>query len=80
MASDRKKRTGYHEQFGDNVKRIREDRGYTQEELGKETGLSKSYISDVERAMVNISLENMVAIAEHLQVDLAILLTDVEDQ
>ncbi len=80
MASDRKKRFGYHERFGNNMKRIREDRGYTQKELGKKAGLSESYISDVERSMVNISLENMVIIAENLEVDLTMLLIDMGDQ
>jgi transcriptional regulator with XRE-family HTH domain len=49
-----------------NMKRFREARGYTQEDLAKVCGLKKSYVSNVERATVNITLANLEAIARGL--------------
>jgi transcriptional regulator with XRE-family HTH domain len=49
--------------LSENLKRLRKARGYTQERLGKRCGLTKNYISNVERGTVNISLANLEAIA-----------------
>jgi transcriptional regulator with XRE-family HTH domain len=49
-----------------NLKRLREARGYTQKELGRLCGLSKTYIGNVEQGTVNISLANLEALANGL--------------
>jgi len=46
-----------------NLRRIRKQRGYTQERLGKLCGLSKNYISNIEQKTVNVSLANLEALA-----------------
>jgi transcriptional regulator with XRE-family HTH domain len=48
------------------LKRLREARGYTQRVLGKLCGLSKTYISNCEQEIVNISLANLEALAAGL--------------
>ena len=54
--------------FGQNVRRIRGEAGLSQEELAFRAKLHRTYISSVERGERNVSLENIFAIAEDLQV------------
>lgn len=49
-----------------NLKRLRESRGYTQQELANLCRLTKNYISDVEQGTVNITLANLEALARGL--------------
>ena len=50
--------------FGQRVKEIRLKQNISQEELAFRCGLSKNYISDVERGTRNISLKSIEKIAE----------------
>jgi transcriptional regulator with XRE-family HTH domain len=52
--------------LSDNLKRLREARGYTQEELAQICGLPRTYISKIEQATVNISLASLDALARGL--------------
>lgn len=54
--------------FGQNVRRIRSEIGLSQEELAFRAKLHRTYISSVERGERNVSIENIFAIAEALQV------------
>lgn len=56
------------ELFGQNVRRIRNEVGLSQEELAFRAKLHRTYISSVERGARNVSLENIFAIAEALEV------------
>ena len=49
--------------FGGNIRRIRKQRGFSQEELAHRSGLHRTYIGGIERGERNPSLENIVAIA-----------------
>jgi transcriptional regulator with XRE-family HTH domain len=49
--------------LANNIKELRARRRYTQQELAKLSRLSKNYISNVEQALVNITLANLEAIA-----------------
>jgi transcriptional regulator with XRE-family HTH domain len=49
-----------------NIKRLREVRGYTQEDLARLCGLNKSYLSNVEQASMNVTLASLEAIAKGL--------------
>jgi DNA-binding Xre family transcriptional regulator len=49
-----------------NLKRLREARGYTQEQLANVCGVTKSYVSNVEQATVNITLANLETLAKGL--------------
>jgi transcriptional regulator with XRE-family HTH domain len=60
--------------FASNVRRIRTARGMSQEKLAEECGLHRTYISDIERAERNLSIENMERIAQALAVDVRELL------
>lgn len=54
--------------FGQNVRRIRQEIGFSQEELAFRAKLHRTYISSIERGVRNVSLENIFAIAEALEV------------
>lgn len=46
-----------------NVKRLRQNLGYTQERLGELCGLQEDYIGDVEQGAINISLASLETLA-----------------
>jgi transcriptional regulator with XRE-family HTH domain len=52
--------------FARNVKRLRTAAGLSQEELAARAGLHRTYISSIERAQRNISLENIFLLANAL--------------
>ncbi|WP_415275089.1 helix-turn-helix domain-containing protein, partial [Clostridium perfringens] len=56
--------------IGTNLQRIRKakDPKITQQDLAKATGLSRSYLSDVEHNRYNPSLDTTIALAEALDV------------
>ncbi len=52
--------------FGQNVRREREAKAFTQEVLAERAGLDRTYISGVERGVRNLSIASMVSIARAL--------------
>jgi transcriptional regulator with XRE-family HTH domain len=54
--------------LGDNIRRIRHEAGISQEELADRAHLHRTYISSVERGERNVSIENIFAISEALNV------------
>lgn len=63
---------------GDQIRKIRKLRGMTQELLAEQSGLSYSYISDVERGTRNISLESLGKIISALGIQPAQLFEDAD--
>lgn len=57
-----------------NMRRLRADRGFTQEGLAEAAGLSLRYLQDVESATKAVSLPALVAVANALDVEAADLL------
>lgn len=58
------------ELFASNMRRIRKDKGLTQEQVAERADLHPNYISSVERAERNISLQNIWKIAQALEVEM----------
>lgn len=56
--------------FGQRVKEIRLKQNISQEELAFRCGLSKNYISDVERGTRNISLKSIEKIADGFAINI----------
>jgi transcriptional regulator with XRE-family HTH domain len=52
--------------FGKRLRKLRESRGFTQEELAHRAGFDRTYISLVERGQRNPSLINVLRLAEGL--------------
>jgi len=55
--------------FGDRVRILRKGRGHSQEELADLCGLHRTYIGSVERGERNVTLVNIVRIAQALKVN-----------
>ena len=48
---------------GDKVRRLRDRRGWSQEQLGFEAGLHRNYIGGIERGERNVGVVNLAKIA-----------------
>ncbi len=56
--------------FGQNVRKYRLAKGYSQEEFADKVGLHRTYISAVERGRRSIALENIKKIADSLNIEI----------
>ena len=65
----------YLKALGAAVRAVREQQELSQEELGFEADLDRTYISGIERALRNPSLDLIVKLAERLRTTPAALLT-----
>jgi len=52
--------------FGQKIKEIRNQKGFSQEVLASKSGLHRTYISDIERGDRNVSIKNIEKIAKAL--------------
>ncbi|MCR6480888.1 helix-turn-helix transcriptional regulator [Variovorax sp. ZS18.2.2] len=57
-----------------NVRVFRVEKGLSQERLGFAADLDRTFVSQVERATVNVSVDNIEKLAESLEVDPSLLL------
>gem|GEM_PF-195771 len=56
--------------FGLRLRQIRKAKGISQEKLMMSTGIHRTYISEVERGIRNISIVNVYKISQNLEVDI----------
>jgi transcriptional regulator with XRE-family HTH domain len=59
-----------------NMRRLRAQRGVSQEALASECGIHRTYLSSVERSERNVSIDNIARIAKGLRVEPWLLLKD----
>jgi transcriptional regulator with XRE-family HTH domain len=64
--------------FGRSIRRLRKQRGLTQEDLAEKSGISRNYVSDMERGVRNPSVLALVALAKALRVSLRELIEEIE--
>lgn len=64
---------------GNNIKYYRKKQGLSQVDLAHLSDLHRTYISDVERGKINISVENMLRISNALNIHITYLLTEKEN-
>ena len=62
--------------IGKKIRQYRKDRGMTQEELAEKTNLSTNHLGALERAEKNLTLANLINIANALDVTADMLLCD----
>ena len=63
-------KSNINEEVGFNIRRIREERGLSQEELAALAGLHRAYVGQIERGEKNIGLKNLQKIAKALEVNI----------
>ncbi len=71
--------TGIRAVLAENVRRAREAAGWSQEELGFEAGLDRTYISQVERGRRNVTIIVLAKLALAMSTTPAVLLTPISD-
>jgi len=59
----------FHKKFGQRVKYLRIEKGFTQEKLSLEIGTDNSYISNIENARSDIPLSRIRLIAKALDIE-----------
>lgn len=59
--------------FGNRIKKLRQTKGWSQEELGNRAKLHRTYIGSIERNERNVSLINIEKIAKALGVSIEVL-------
>ena len=64
--------------LGQNVRRLRQERGLSQEALAFKVGIHYTYLGSVERGERNVALRNIVRIAGALGVPVAELFAGIE--
>ena len=64
--------------FGRSIRRLRKQRGLSQENLAEAAGMSRNYVSDMERGVRNPGLLALVALAKALRVSLRELVEEIE--
>lgn len=68
------------EVFGKNVRRLRTQKGLSQERFAERCGLHRTYISDIECFYRNVSLVTVQRIAQALEVEPFVLLKEKESE
>ena len=65
------------ETFGDRVRELRKEAGWSQEEFADEADLDRTYIGGIERGERNLALRNIHKIAETFGVTISELMDGV---
>lgn len=76
MAGDNRRQSA-RARVAHNVKRFRHGMGLSQEKLAELGGFHRTYVSQLERGVTNISVDNLESLAAALNVDVSALLTPV---
>lgn len=75
MKKKRSKREVFLKRVGARIRKIRKEKGFSQESLAFSSGLDRSYIGGVERGERNIAIMNLKKLAEALGLCVSELLT-----
>lgn len=64
--------------FGELVRRLRQERGFSQEEFSFRVGLHQTYVSSIERGERNVTIQTAQRIARALDTSLAGMFEELE--
>ena len=65
--------------FGERVRRLRQKKGWTQDEFADISGFHRAYVGTVERGETNVTLKNVQILAKALDIKMADLFRGLED-
>lgn len=63
--------------FGQKVRKLRLERGWTQEEMTRRFGMDRAYISHLERGSKSVCLPTLEVLARGFQISLSKLLSGI---
>lgn len=63
--------------FGEQIRRLRKTKGWSQETFAYECGLDRTYIGGIERGERNVALRNIERLAKSLNVSISELTKDL---
>ena len=66
--------------FGAAVRRLRVERGDSQEGFAYAAAISRTYMSEIERGVTNVSLETIERVADALDLSLTGLIAEVQKE
>lgn len=66
------------EAFGEAVRRLRAKKGFSQEAFASHAGISRTYMSEIERGVTNASLVTVARVADGLGVSFGELFREVD--
>jgi transcriptional regulator with XRE-family HTH domain len=55
--------------FGENIQKLRKDKGLTQEDFSAKTDIPRTQLGRIERGQVNTTLKTMLRISKALNID-----------
>jgi len=64
--------------FGDRIRELRKEAGWSQEELADEAELDRTYVGGIERGERNLALRNILKIAQTFGLTMSELLDGVD--
>jgi transcriptional regulator with XRE-family HTH domain len=71
-------RSPAHAAFGQAVRKLRKERGLSQEELGHRSGLHRNYLGGIERGELNPTLTTIIKLAGAFEIRGSLLLEHAE--
>lgn len=57
-----------------NIRRLRQERALSQEKLAELADFHRTYVSQLERCITNVSVDGLERLADALKIDIAVLL------
>jgi transcriptional regulator with XRE-family HTH domain len=66
--------------IGWNLRKMRVDRGLSQEKLALEAGIDRSYVGRIERGLENVTVAALEALASVLDIDVSQLFAKIDDE
>ena len=71
------KRKAFLKKVGSRIRKIRKEKGFSQESLAFASGLDRSYVGGVERGERNIAIVNLKRISDGLEIPLCELIKNI---
>lgn len=65
--------------LGERIGRLREERGWSQTDFARSTGLNRAYLNEVEAGKRNPAIKNLIKISQGLGVELSYLFSEVDN-